>query len=125
MKRSMISASVRVQPSRASTTTSIRTAIRSVSTSTPSQSKITSESGVLTPSRAGREAPGRGSVGAAELAVIPGDDARGRKTEHDAFGRLLEHAGPRLGRELGAGVTGHQLQAELAHPRRIALDRHV
>src|SRR5215813_13971678 len=125
MKRSMTSDSVRVQPSRASTTMSIRTAIRSVSTSTPSQSKITSERGVLTPSRASRDAPGRGSGGAAELAVIPGDGARGREAEHDALGRLLEHAGPRLGRELGAGVTRHQLQAELAHTRGIALDRHV
>ena len=48
MNRSITSASVSVQPSRASTTTSIRTAMRSVSTSTPSQSKITSEIGALT-----------------------------------------------------------------------------
>src|SRR5262249_48407058 len=113
------------QPSRASTTTSIRTAMRSVSASTPSQSKITSEIGVLTPSRASRGGPGRESVGAAELAVIPRHDARRREAEHDALGRLLEHAGPCLRRDLGAGITGHELQAELSHRRGVALDRHV
>ena len=44
-KRSITSASVSGQPSSASTRTSIRTLIRSLSTSTPSQSKITRSQG--------------------------------------------------------------------------------
>src|SRR5215204_5455341 len=45
MNRSMISASVRGQPSSARYSASIRTAMRSESTSTPSQSKMTSSNG--------------------------------------------------------------------------------
>ncbi len=53
--------------------------------------------------------------------MIPGDDARGREAQDDALGSLLEHAGPRLWRELGARVAGHQPQTELAHARGVAL----
>src|SRR5690242_17763036 len=125
MKRSITSASLIGQPSFSSTTTSMRTAIRSVSTRTPSQSKMTSEIGRLTSGRGRGAGPASGSVGAAELAMIPGDDARGREAHDDALGSLLEHAGPRLRRELGARVAGHQPQTELAHARGVALDRHV
>src|SRR5262245_51141447 len=123
MNRSMTSASVMVHPSFESTTTSIFTAMRSVSTSTPSQSKITSEIGRLT--RGADERRGAGSVAAAELSVIPGDDSSRREAKQDALGRLLQDRGARLRRELPAGVAGHQLHAELAHARRVALDRHV
>ena len=51
MNRSMISPSLIGHPSSARTIASIRTAMRSVSTSTPSQSKITSEIGLLTADR--------------------------------------------------------------------------
>src|SRR2546428_810566 len=47
MNRSTTSASVIAQPSCASTATSTRTAMRSLSTSTPSQSKITSRMELL------------------------------------------------------------------------------
>src|SRR5262249_57512130 len=119
MNRSMTASSVMVQPSFPSTTTSIFTAMRSVSTRTPSQSKITSEIGRLTGGAADR------SVAAAELSVIPGDDARGREAKQDALGRLLQDGGPRLRRELAAGVAGHQLHAELAHAPRVPLHPHA
>src|SRR5438876_9536483 len=104
MNRSTTSASVIGQPSSASTATSIRTAMRSVSTSTPSQSKITSEIGTLT----WRPEVGRRprSVRAAELSVIPGDDAGRREAEQDALGGLLQDAGPRLRWEVGGRVAG-------------------
>src|SRR6267142_4466552 len=184
MNRSTTSASVIDQPSSVSTATSIRTAMRSLSTSTPSQSKITSEIGALTgtrspggawrrsrwggggpdrlrhplaraqlfeprtgpggptppigaPSAPPYPAPGPArssgcrswivisSVGAAQLPMVPRDDARRREAEHDALGRLLEDAGARLGGQRGARVAGHQPEPELAHARGIALDRDV
>jgi hypothetical protein len=96
MNRSTTSASVIGQPSSASTITSIRTAMRSVSTRTPSQSKITREIEGLTLPERDRTGRRRRSVGAAELAVVPGDDARRREAQHDALGRLLQDARPRF-----------------------------
>jgi hypothetical protein len=98
-------------------------AIRSVSTSTPSQSKITSEMGALTGEPAARVEDR--SVLAAELAVIPRHDAGRREAQQYPFGRLLHDAGARLGRQLDAGVAGHHPHAELTNPLGIALDRDV
>src|SRR5256885_5188152 len=122
MNRSTTSASVIGQPSSASPATSIRTAMRSVSTRTPSQSKITSAIGALTWwSRTRRP----GSVLAAELSVIPGDRAGRREAKQDTLGGLLKNSGARLRRKVSARVAGHQLEAELANALGVALDRDV
>src|SRR2546428_1502270 len=128
MNRSTTSASVIGQPSSVSTATSIRTAMRSLSTKTPSQSKITSRMGVLTDATlAVRDSTSRrlGSVGGAQLPVVPGDDAGRREAEHDALRRLLEDAGARLRGQVRARVARHEPEPVIAHARGIALDRHV
>src|SRR2546428_10798926 len=120
MNRSTTSASVIAQPSCASTATSTRTAMRSLSTSTPSQSKMTSRMELLRVDRVGGL-----SSAAAQLPVIPGDDARRREAERHALGSLLQDAGARLGGQRGTRVAGHQAKPDLAHACRIALDCHI
>src|SRR5207247_8982932 len=70
-------------------------------------------------------APERRSVRAAELPVIPGDDAGRREAQRDALLGLLEQALARLGRRRRARGARRQPQPHLCRAPGVALDRHV